>query len=46
MELRMCLSHLTDIKRWILGWGSQAKVLSPDELVETIKSEAKAIVEN
>ena len=46
VELQLSLSHLTDIKRWILGWGSQAKVLSPDELVETIKSEAKAIVEN
>ena len=46
VELQMSLSHLTDIKRWILGWGSQAKVLSPDELAKMIQAEAKAIIEN
>ena len=46
VELQMRLSHLMDIKRWILGWGSQAEVLSPDELAETIQAEAKAIIEN
>jgi proteasome accessory factor B len=45
VELRMSLSHLTDIKRWILSWGSQAKVLSPDELAECIQAEARAIIE-
>ena len=46
VELQLSLSHFTDIKRWILGWGSQAKVLSPDELVEAVQIEAKAIFEN
>lgn len=46
VELQMNLSHLTDIKRWILGWGSQAKALSPDELVQAIQAEARAIVDN
>lgn len=46
VELQVSLSHLTDIKRWILGWGSQAKVLSPPELAEIIQAEARAIVEN
>ena len=46
VELQMNLSHLTDIKRWILAWGSQAKVLSPDELSQAIRSEAKAIIKN
>ncbi len=44
VEISLKLSHLTDIRRWILGWGGQAKVLAPAELVESIQAEAKAIL--
>jgi len=27
------VNHLLEIKRWILSWGSMAKVLDPPELV-------------
>ena len=46
LELSLNLSHLSDVKRWVLGWGSNAKVLAPKELVELIRAEAKAIVDN
>jgi len=44
LELNLKLSHLTDIRRWILGWGGGAKVLAPTELAETIQVEARAIL--
>ncbi|MDF1826080.1 MAG: WYL domain-containing transcriptional regulator [Verrucomicrobiales bacterium] len=37
--LTMQLSALEDIARWILGFGSQAKVLGPPELVERVSEE-------
>ena len=46
MELSLQLSHLSDIQRWILGWGSQATVLAPKELAEGVRAEAQGIVDN
>ena len=46
VELSLQLSHLSDIQRWILGWGSQATVLEPKELAESVRAEAQAIVDN
>lgn len=46
LELSLQLSHLSDIQRWILGWGSQATVLAPKELAETVRVEAQGIVDN
>ena len=46
VELSLQLSHLSDIHRWILGWGSQAKVLAPKELAESVRAEAQGIVDN
>ena len=45
VEISLKLSHLADIRRWILGWGGQAKVLNPAELLESVQAEAKAILE-
>ena len=45
-ELSLQLSHLSDIQRWILGWGSQAQVLAPKELAEAVRAEAQRIVDN
>ena len=46
IELRLQLSHLSDIQRWILGWGSNATVLTPRELADAIREEAQRIVDN
>ncbi|MDF1656460.1 MAG: transcriptional regulator [Verrucomicrobiales bacterium] len=39
--LTLQLTALEDIARWILGFGSQAKVLGPPELRERVSSELK-----
>lgn len=39
--LTLQLSALEDIARWILGFGSQAQVMAPPELVERVSSELK-----
>ena len=44
VEISLKLSHLIDIRRWILGWGGQAKVLAPAELLESVQAEAKIIL--
>ncbi|MEO6181621.1 MAG: WYL domain-containing protein, partial [Verrucomicrobiota bacterium] len=37
VELRLKLSSLSEIERWILGWGGDAIVAQPDELVQSVK---------
>jgi len=44
VELRMKLSSLAEIERWILGWGGDAKVLKPRELAEAIRRAACRIL--
>ena len=39
--LTLQLSAIEDIARWILGFGSQAQVMAPPELVERVSSELK-----
>jgi len=46
IELYLQLSHLSDIQRWVLSWGSNAVALSPKELVDSIQREAQGIVDN
>jgi predicted DNA-binding transcriptional regulator YafY len=45
VELRLRLSSLVEIQRWILSWGGHAVVLAPRELIESVKSAARAILE-
>ena len=45
VELRLKLSSLVEIQRWILGWGGHALALAPRELVESLKTAARAILE-
>jgi len=45
VQLRLKLSSLVEIQRWILGWGGHAVALAPGELVESIKATARAILE-
>jgi len=44
VELRMKLSSLVEIERWILGWGGDAVVMKPRELAEAVRKAAEAIL--
>ena len=44
VELRMKLSSLVEIERWILSWGGDAKVLKPRELAGAVCNSARRIV--
>ena len=44
LELRLHLSSLGEIERWILGWGGNAVVLRPPELVAAVKRAAQNIL--
>jgi len=44
VELRLRLSSLGEIERWILGWGGNAKVLRPPELAASVRRAAEAIL--
>jgi proteasome accessory factor B len=45
VELRLKLSSLVEIQRWILSWGGRAAVLAPVELADSVKAAARAILE-
>jgi proteasome accessory factor B len=44
VELRMKLSSIAEVQRWVLSWGGDAVVLKPKELVESVKQAAKTIL--
>ncbi|MFZ1073665.1 MAG: WYL domain-containing protein [Verrucomicrobiia bacterium] len=44
VELRMKLSSLVEIERWILSWGGDAKVLRPRELAQAVQNSARRII--
>jgi predicted DNA-binding transcriptional regulator YafY len=44
VELRLRLSSLVEIERWVLGWGGDVKVLKPRELAEAVKAAAQKIL--
>jgi proteasome accessory factor B len=44
VELRMKLSSLVEIERWVLSWGGDAKVLKPPELAEAVRQSARNIL--
>jgi predicted DNA-binding transcriptional regulator YafY len=44
VELKLKLSSLAEIQRWVLSWGGDAKVLKPRELAEAIKQAAYKII--
>jgi len=45
VELKMTLSSLVEVQRWVLSWGGEAKVLQPPELRKAVRQAAKAILE-
>ncbi|HUR44850.1 MAG TPA: WYL domain-containing protein [Candidatus Saccharimonadales bacterium] len=46
VELRLNLSSLGEIERWILGWGGSAVVMAPKELAESVRQAATKILQN
>jgi proteasome accessory factor B len=45
VELKLKLSSLAEIERWVLSWGGDAKVLKPRELAEAVRKSAAAILD-
>ena len=43
-ELKMKLSSLAEVQRWVLSWGGDAQVLKPKELAESIRTAAQKIL--
>jgi len=41
LELRLKLSSLGEVQRWILSWGGSAQVVAPPELVESVRAAAE-----
>ena len=46
VELRLKLSSLPEIERWVLGWGGNAVVLKPAELAEMVTKSAEKILKS
>lgn len=44
VELRLNLSSLVEIQRWVLGWGGDAEVLQPPELAASVRQAAQKIL--
>jgi len=44
VELRLKLSSLVEIERWILSWGGDARILKPRELAEAVQNSARRIL--
>ena len=44
VELRLKLSSLMEIQRWILNWGGDAKVIQPPELIAAVRQAAEKIL--
>jgi len=45
-ELKMKLSSLGEVQRWVLSWGGEAEVLKPAELIESVRSAAQKILKS
>jgi proteasome accessory factor B len=44
VELRLKLSSLGEIQRWVLGWGGSAVVVEPPELVSAVRNAADVMI--
>ena len=43
-ELKMKLSSLAEVQRWVLSWGGDATVLKPSELADAVRQAAQNIL--
>ena len=46
IDLTFSVSHLLEVRRWVLSWGKMARVMAPAELVDEVKEELKTAFEN
>ena len=46
VELRFEVGRLEEVLRWVLSFGSQAKVLAPPELAKMVRKEVRAMQKN
>ncbi len=46
IELRLKLSSLDEVQRWVLGWAGNATVIAPPELAVAVQMAAARILEN
>ncbi len=46
VELRMKLSSLPEVERWVLGWGGNATIVNPPQLAEMVRDAAQKILQN
>lgn len=44
VELRLKLSGLEEVERWVLGWGGNAVVMGPKELADAVRASAQRIL--
>ena len=44
IELRLRLSSLVEVQRWVLGWGGHAQALEPPEFVASVRAAAEALL--
>ena len=44
IELRLKLTSLVEIERWVLSWGGDAEVVKPRELADAVRTAAKRIL--
>ncbi len=45
VELTLTLSSLVEIERWILSWSGHARVISPPELIRSLRNAGRAIAD-
>jgi predicted DNA-binding transcriptional regulator YafY len=45
VELRLKLSSLAEIERWVLGWAGNAHVVQPPELARSVAAAARKILQ-
>ena len=43
-ELKMKLSSLAEVQRWVLSWGGHAKVVGPKQLADSVREAAKQLL--
>ena len=46
VEMRLQLSSLVEVQRWVLSWAGHCKVMAPPELVESVRNAAVKISAN
>lgn len=46
LELRLKLSSLIEVERWVLSWAGRARVIRPKELAQSVEASARRILES